>query len=151
MLLLVFRVAGDAYAVEAIRVVRVVPCVELRALPHAPEGLAGLFRYRGRMVPVIDLGLVLGNRPSSPLLSTRIVLVGDRSPVRDEAVLGLIAEHVSDVRAVADSAIASPPSVLGRHPYLGPIASTETGLIPLIAVDRVLAEPLRQSPAEAVP
>ena len=63
MLLLVFRVAGDAYAVEAARVVEVVPRVELRALPHAPEALAGLFRYRGRMVPVIDLGVLLGTGP----------------------------------------------------------------------------------------
>ena len=66
MLLLVFRVAGDPYAIEATRVVEVVPRVELRALPHArPEALAGLFRYRGQMVPVIDLGVLLGSRAKS--------------------------------------------------------------------------------------
>src|SRR5207302_1737530 len=59
MLLLVFRVAEDAYAIEAGRVVEVVPRVALRRLPHAPEALAGVFRYRGRVVPVIELGVLL--------------------------------------------------------------------------------------------
>jgi chemotaxis-related protein WspB len=151
MLLLVFRVNGEEYAVEAARVVEVVPRLELRALPHGPEGLAGLLRYRKRMVPVIDLGIVLGNRPSRRMLSTRIVLLDDQLPARNEAVLGLIAEQVSDVRTVADDAMTAPPSVLGQNPYLGAIASTETGLIPLIAVERVLAEPLRHSLAEIIP
>ena len=37
MLLLVFRIAGDAYAVEAARVVEVVPRVELRRCPTHPR------------------------------------------------------------------------------------------------------------------
>ncbi len=119
MLLLVFRIAGDVYAVEAARVVEVVPRVELRALPHAPEALAGLLQYRGRMVPVIDLGILLGSRRSPCLLSTRIILVDDRTPARGEARLGLIAEHVSDVRRVDDDQVIPPPALLGHNPYLG--------------------------------
>jgi chemotaxis-related protein WspB len=151
MLLLVLHVAGERYAVEATRVVEVVPRLDLRPLPHAPEGLAGLFRYRGQMVPVIDLGIVLGDRPCPPLLSTRIVLVDDQTPARSQPVLGLIAEQVSDVRKVADDRVLDPPALLGQNPYLGPIIATEDGLIPLIAVERVLAEPLRRCLAEALP
>jgi chemotaxis-related protein WspB len=151
MLLLVFRLAGEPYAVDAMRVAEVVPCVELRTLPHAPEGLAGLCRYRGQMIPVIDLGILLGKGPCLRLLSTRIILVNDPAPERNEAVLGLTAEQVCDVRKVADDNVISPPSLLGENPYLGPIVSTDAGLIPLIAVERVLAEPLRQSLAEALP
>jgi chemotaxis-related protein WspB len=151
MLLLVFHVAGAPYAVEATRVVEVVPRLELRPLPHAPEGLAGLLHYRGGMIPVIDLGIVLGSRPCPPLLSTRIVLVDDQSPARSQPVLGLIAEQVGDVRNVADDRVIPPPALLGQNPYLGPIISTEDGLIPVIAVERVLAEPLRRSLAEALP
>jgi CheW-like domain len=35
--------------------------VDLRAVPHAPGYLAGLLRYRGGAVPVIDLGLLMGD------------------------------------------------------------------------------------------
>jgi chemotaxis-related protein WspB len=151
MLLLELHVAGQPYAVEATRVVEVVPRLDLRLLPHAPEELAGLLRYRRQMVPVIDLGIVLGNAPCPRLLSTRIVLVDDQSPARSLPVLGLIAAQVSDVRTVADDQVIPPPSLLGQNAYLGPIISTGGGLIPLIAIERLLAEPLRRSLAEALP
>ena len=151
MLLLVFRVAGDGYAIEAARVVEVIPRVELRALTHGPEALAGLLRYRGRMVPVIDLGVLFGKGPCRCLLSTRIILVEEPLPAHGEAWVGLIAEHVSDVRRVGDDQIQAPPPLLGQNPYLGPIASIDLGLVPLISIERVFAEPLRGVMAEAPP
>jgi chemotaxis-related protein WspB len=157
MLLLVFRVAGEPYAVEAGRVVEVVPRVELRALPHAPGELAGLFRYRGRVVPVIDLGVLLGGGPCASRLSTRIVLVDGRTPGSEAAKgeaharFGLIAEHVSDVRRVDDDRVVPASALLGGNPHLGPIASTDEGLIPLLDVDRIAAGPALPVVAEAAP
>jgi chemotaxis-related protein WspB len=151
MLLLLFRVADEDYAVEAGRVVEVVPRVALRSLPHAPRALAGVFRYRGRVVPVIDLGILLGNGPCPARLSTRIILADDRIPARGEARIGLIAEHVIDVRRVGDDRVIPPSTMLGHPLFVGSIVSADTGLIPMIAIDRILAEPLRGALAEAVP
>jgi chemotaxis-related protein WspB len=151
MLLLVFRVADETYAVEAGRVVEVVPRVPLRNLPHAPGALAGLFRYRGWVVPVVDLGVLLGAGPCTLRLSTRIIVVDDQMPAQGAARLGLIAEHVIDVRRVTDDQVVPQTRLLGQNPFLGTIVSNDAGLIPLIAVERILAEPLRRALAEAVP
>ena len=78
MLLLTFRAADNLYAVDVARVVEVVPRVDLRRLPHAPGFLAGVFDYRGTVVPVIDLGLLLGSEGCRNRLSTRIILVNSR-------------------------------------------------------------------------
>ncbi|QEH31894.1 CheW-like domain protein [Aquisphaera giovannonii] len=85
MLLLTFRAAGSRYAVDVSRIVEVVPRVELRALPHAPGFLLGVFDFRGRVVPVVDLGLLLGGPGSSDRLSTRVVLVDARPPGSEPA------------------------------------------------------------------
>ena len=77
MLLLTFTAGPNRYAVDVRRVVEVVPRVELQSVPHAPAILAGLLEYRGKVVPVIELGLLLGTRPSQDCLSTRIILVHD--------------------------------------------------------------------------
>ena len=77
MLLLTFTAGANRYAVDVARVVEVVPRVELRKIPHAPAFLAGLLGYRGKVVPVIDLGLLLGVAPCQDCLSTRIILVND--------------------------------------------------------------------------
>jgi chemotaxis-related protein WspB len=151
MLLLVFRVAGDAYAIEAARVVEVLPRVELRTVPHGPEALAGLLFYRGRMVPVIDLGMLFGTGPSPALLSTRIILANESSPPEGQASVGLIAGCVSEVQRVAEDRVVAPPPLLGPNPYLRSIVAGPDGLLPLVAVDRILADPVRRTLAEAAP
>jgi chemotaxis-related protein WspB len=75
MLLLAFRAAENLYALDVTRVVEVVPRIELRRFPHAPAFIAGLFDYRGIVVPVIDLGILLGSTACRNRLNTRIILV----------------------------------------------------------------------------
>ena len=77
MLLLTFTAGANRYAVDVTRVVELVPRVELQLIPHAPAFLAGLLGYRGKVVPVIDLGLLLDVAPCRDCLSTRIILVND--------------------------------------------------------------------------
>jgi chemotaxis-related protein WspB len=133
MLVLTFRVADIPYAVAVRRVVEVVPRVELRAIPHAPGHLAGLLRYRGDAVPVVDLGMLMSGSACPDRLDTRIILV-DRGT---EGLLGLVAERVDEVRAVDESKRAVAGFAIGDAPYLGPIYETDDGLLQLIDPARI--------------
>ena len=97
-MVLTFRVADDAYAIDARRIVEVVPRVDLRSVPHAPDYFVGLFHYRGSIAPVVDMGLLMGAAACRDSLSTRIILVD--VPGRDgtRMLLGLLAEHVDDLK-----------------------------------------------------
>lgn len=143
MLLLMLRVADDPYALRAGRVVEIVPRVTLRALPHAPEFLAGLFDYRGRVVPVVDLGLLVGRRAGRDRLSTRIVVV-DAAPEGGD-LLGLVAEQVSDLTRFDDDRVAAAPLGLEAAPYLGAVVRADEGLVQVIEVDRILTPALREA------
>ena len=149
MLLLTFTASGEPYALDAARIIELVPRVELRAIPHAPAHLAGLLGYRGRVVPVVDLGLLLGSSPSSDRLSTRIILVksepggqnrgegpadADRVETR---ILGLIAERVIDLVPVASEQVTPAPVHVPQAPYLDSVARIGPGFVPLIAVDKL--------------
>lgn len=142
MLLLMFRAAGQRYAVEAARVVEVVPRVRLRPLPHAPAHLAGVFEYRGEVVSVVDVGVLLGATPAPDRLSTRIILVDRRPEPRaadaPRAMLGLVAEDVDDLVPVDPSALAPPPVPIPGAPYLGGIAELDSVMVQLLRVDRIL-------------
>jgi chemotaxis-related protein WspB len=166
MLLLTFTAGANHYAVDVARVVEVVPRVELRPVPHAPVFLAGLLGYRGKVVPVIDLSVLLGAPPCPERLSTRIILVsaapGDHNrcnadrhgsaehsgrapsdPDPDRDILGLVAEHVSDLITVRPEQV-SPPSVqLTQAPYLGAIVQTVEGIVQLIEVEKLRDATLR--------
>ena len=84
MLLLTLQAAESLYAIDVARVVEVVPRINLRRLPHAPVFLAGVFDYRGIIVPVIDLGTLPRSESCRSLLSTRIILVDSR-PADEQA------------------------------------------------------------------
>ena len=145
MLLLTLRVGDDLYAIRAARVVEVVPQVTLRALPHAPEYLTGLFDYRGRVVPVVDLGLLMGRGACHARLNTRIVVVDGAPEGGEQRLLGLVAERVSDVVQFDDARADAPPMALEQAPYLGTIVRADQGLVQVIEVDRVLTDALREA------
>jgi chemotaxis-related protein WspB len=140
MLVLTFRVAEVPYAVSVRQVVEVVPRVALRAVPHAPVYLAGLLRYRGGAVPVIDLGLLMGDAACEDRLDTRIILVdGGVHGGAGLGFLGLIAERVDDVRPVDELKRAVAGLEIEKAPYLGPVYEADDGLIQLIEPAKILA------------
>ncbi len=177
MLLLTFQAADNLYAIDVARVVEVVPRIQLRRLPHAPNFLAGVFDYRGKVVPVVDLGILLGSESCRDRLSTRIILVdshpaagsrpkelaetaridrrGGEAKSRDEQdeparkqplwLLGLIAEHVSEIATVQPEQVISSSLELPQAPYLGAIVEIDHAMVQLIAVDKVMEGSLRRS------
>ncbi len=142
-MVLTFRVAEDAYAIDARTIVEVVPRVDLRSVPHAPDYFVGLFHYRGSIAPVVDMGLLMGGSACRHSLSTRIILVD--APGRDgtRMLLGLLAEHVDDLKSVAAEGQIFPAMQLEGAPYLGPILQAEDILVQLIAVEHILPESMR--------
>jgi len=168
MLLLTFTVGPNRYAIDVARIVELVPRVELRSVPHAPAFLAGLLGYRGNVVPVIDLCLLLDVAPCRDCLSTRIILVrdapddhnqsrsdrGDASEdikrsgpdqARRSSLLGLVAEHVSDLTYAQPEQVVPAPVSLPQVPYLSAVVQTDQGMVQLIAVEKVRDATLRNS------
>jgi chemotaxis-related protein WspB len=140
MLLLKFAIGAAAYAVDSARIEEVVPWVSLRPVPHAPPFLPGVFHYRGKVIPVVDLGLLLGSEPAPNRLSTRIMVM--RTSQNGSRLLGLLACQVSDLVRV-DAAHLQPAAVqLKQAPYLGAVAETPEGLVQVLSVDHILPEDL---------
>ena len=144
MLYLLFQLGKDRYALEASRVVEVVPLLLLRQIPGAPKGLAGIFSYHGRPVPALDLcDLTLGH-PASERLSTRLIIVKYPDENGTNHLLGLIAERATDVmRRDACDFIDTGVSVDGA-PYLGPVLMDGQRSIQLVLEQRLLSEPVRK-------
>jgi chemotaxis-related protein WspB len=139
MLVLMFRVADASYAVAVKQVIEVVPRVALRGVPHAPNYLAGLLRYRGGAVPIVDLGLLMGESACEDRLDTRIILVdGGVHGGPGPGFLGLIAERVEDVQVVDESKRASSGLEIKRAPYLSSVYETDEGLLQLIEPSKIL-------------
>ena len=143
MLYLLLEVAGQHYAVEATRVVEVLPLVQVTVIPRAPTEVAGIFSYRGRPVPLIDLRRLNLRRPARPKFSTRIILVADRSG-GEEHLIGIIAERVTETTRRAPEDFKETGFANPATPYLGGVATTADGLVQRLDVHRLLPPATRE-------
>ena len=78
--LLPFKVGYETYALKLVEVQEVVENQKIHPFPGAPEIIAGAIAFHGRIVPVIDLALLL-DFPTGKIGSRLIVLVNARGPV----------------------------------------------------------------------
>jgi len=143
MQLLTFTVAGQAYAVESRRVIEVLPLVPARPLPRAPGYVRGIFTYRGRLVPLVDLARRLADVGAAERLSTRVIVV-EFTPAAggQPRRIGLVAENVVSIRSAEEADAALPALDLPDAPYLGRMLRIGGETVILLAVEHVLPEPI---------
>jgi chemotaxis-related protein WspB len=143
MLFLLFQLGNDRYALQASRVIEVLPLVELKKIPNAPKGVAGIFNYRGRPVPAVDLCELTLGQPASRRLSTRIIIVNHPDDTGRNHPLGLIAEHATEIIQRESGEFVEPGLKLGGAPYLGPVLMDSRGGVQLVYEQRLLTDHVR--------
>ncbi len=111
-------VGNDSYALELLRVQEVVRLAPIVALRGAARAVLGVMNLRGRIVPVLDLGLWLDAGCVHSDERSRIVVVE-----RDDEMIGVLVSAVEDV------------VTLGRERIEPPLASSDPGAI--IGIARV--------------
>ena len=164
MQLLTFTVAGEPYAIESRRVIEVLPRVPARPLPRVPDYLLGVFTYRGRIVPLVDLGRRLGVAPPTDRLSTRVIVVeatvaaggdGPAAGIQLGLLLGLVAENVVATCSTEEAEASLPPVRDPGADYLDRLLRIGGETVQLIDVGRLLPADLlagfTTSPARAEP
>lgn len=139
LLFLLFSLGEQRFALPARDVVEVVPLLPLKPIPRAPGWVAGVFSYRGQVVPVIDVcDLALGTA-ARQRTSTRVVLVH----YPGNHCLGLVLEQASQTLR-CDAAEFKPYGLQTPDArYLGPIREDARGLLQRISVEELLDERAR--------
>jgi chemotaxis-related protein WspB len=166
MLALAFHVGSNRFALPCAGVVELVPLVELRTLPKAPPAIAGVFTYRGTIVPVIDLAQLMLGTASNVRLSTRIAVVniaagaavekrkrvqhGGVGSAQDSEIpsqsssrlIGLLAERMFDT-VVLDQKLAIDDGLyIANAPYLGDVYLDGTSTVQLLVINKLVSESL---------
>jgi purine-binding chemotaxis protein CheW len=86
------RVTGRDHAIAVTHVREVMRVAAITRVPHSPPHVRGITALRGRLIPVVDLGIVVAGRPATVNPHARIVVVafGTR-------LLGLLVDRVGGV------------------------------------------------------
>ncbi|MEH2125493.1 MAG: chemotaxis protein CheW [Nostoc sp.] len=144
MLMLLLNIGNERYAIESRQVIEVIPLVVLKTLPQQPEHIAGVFNYRGRIVPVIDLCQLMRGKASTEYLSTRIILVNywgsNNTELKAPYILGLMTEQVVETLHQSQSKFVDPNIQIDTAPYLGKMIVDDQGMIQCLRIEYLLSE-----------
>jgi chemotaxis-related protein WspB len=130
---------AQRYAIEAARVVELIPRLPAKRLALAPPPVLGLFNYRGTATPMLDLGLLLGQAPCEDRLSSRVLVLDIGAGPRPRRV-GLVAEGVTEV--LMESGEEQPAVGQPEAPFLGGVFFQGVGIVQVIKPERLVPESL---------
>ena len=137
------RVLGGRYAFEAPLVTEVVRVGPLTRLPAAPSFLPGVFTHRGEVLPVLDIGQLVGQSAVPIRASTRAALV-HCGPWK----VAVVSESVEGLVALPRRSLEPPPAESsGVAEFLSAVGRDAHGAVAILDLPR-LVETAR---ARAVP
>jgi len=143
MLLLLFEIGSDRYALAAERIREVLPLVSMRSMARAPAGIAGLFDLRGVPVPAIDLTQLVIGRPAERCLSTRLVVIDYPDSAGGTQPLGVIVEKATRVVKRERADFVDAGLTHERTWYLGPVVRDGSDLVQWVDVTMLLPADVR--------
>lgn len=98
-----FEVGGRTFGMDVTSIREIVCWRPVMPLPGSPRLIEGVIDFRGTMIPVVDLGRVLGQGPTGETRRARIIItqIG-------ELVVGLIVQEATAVLTVEASDLSRP-------------------------------------------
>lgn len=144
ILLLKFKIGDEYYALNTDNVIEIIPVVSLRKIPGTVNFFAGIFDYRGIIVPVIDITQLTLGQPATIRLSTRIILTNFTRKDGQKSILGLIAEDMTDTLDIEESALQNTGILSEKVPFLGPIIQMDDQFIQCIELNKILSDDLQK-------
>lgn len=143
-LFLMFELDGERYALDAASIEEVLPLAITKAVPGAPEWIAGLLMRGGEPVPVIDVPMLALGRRAHALRSTRLVMVRYRaSHTGDERVIGLVVERATQTMRIDRAAFRASGISTARTRWLGLVANTPDGVVQQVSVSDLIDDVAR--------
>lgn len=139
---LFFRMGGEEYGMEILRVHEIAGAGGVRPWPGQPSCGVGMLELRGRRVPVVDLRDRLqagsGRQGDDP-----VVIVVEMRLEGARTLVGLRVDAVGEVRRLAPEQILERPVAgegYGETGLIAGLGRTEDGVACLLAPDRLLDE-----------
>jgi chemotaxis-related protein WspB len=140
MLMLIFHVGKNLYAIESSRVVEVIPRVSYREIHSVPKYVTGVFSYRGSIVPTIDLCQLIRGTPSKHHLSTRVMMVSYPQPDGTTRYVGLMAERVIETLDKPETEFKDAGVQADQATYLGGMIADKKGMIQRIRLEQLFSD-----------
>ena len=145
---LTFVVGDEEYGVGIQQAKEIIEVDVFTGVPNAPDFVRGVINLRGSVVPVVDLAVKFGQSPR-PLTRRSCIVVVEVSADGGTAIIGMLADRVSQVAELGTDVIEPPPSFgTGlRTDWLVGLGRAGKRFLLLLDIERTLGADTRLTPA----
>jgi purine-binding chemotaxis protein CheW len=136
---LTFTVAGEEYAIAALRVREILAYSPLTRVPRAPGFICGVMNLRGSVIPVVDLRVKLA-LPPTPITPLTCIVIVEVEGEQGQTTMAILADEVRDVVDLTDEQIEPTPTFGTRidFSFLHGMGDAGDHFLLLLNADKVL-------------
>jgi len=138
MLILTMNIGKERYGINTDQITEIIPLINLDRIPMIDKMISGIFNYRGRPTPVIDLCQFFGNKACARNQGSRIIIIEPEVANANSRPIGLIAERVTEVLKCESDNLISSGVKSEITPFLGSIFQHGSEMIQLIDTKHIL-------------
>jgi len=131
-----FRIGGEMYALDILRIKEIIRPQKLTPVPKAPPFIEGVINLRGAVIPVVDLRKRFDHAAGGTDRKTRVIICAISGKV-----IGLIVDEVTEVRRYSRQEVQPAPQFLrgkGAEFFLG-VCRRDDDLVMLLDLERILS------------
>ena len=136
---LTFRLGGEEYGLEILKVREIIGLMEITVVPRTPSYVRGVINLRGKIIPVVDLRVKFGMAAIENTEETCIIVV-DVLRKGKNVEMGILVDKVSEVLDITNAEIEDAP-VFGNGfdtEFILGMAKTKQSVKILLNIDAVL-------------
>ena len=140
---LIFRSSESIYGLSIDTVKEVITAMPATQVPETPDFVEGVINLRGKVIPVISLGKILGTEEGVSSENSCII-IAETKIQEDRALVGFHVDEVMGVLYLRGEEIEDVPDIIYQHcaNYAMGIAKTDRGLVIILTVDKLLGSDL---------
>jgi purine-binding chemotaxis protein CheW len=138
---LTFKLSGEEYGLEILRVTTIIGLMEITAVPQTPDYVRGVINLRGKVISVVDMRAKFGMETTEDTNETCIIVVEVKKGA-ESVHMGILVDSVSEVLNIAGDDIEDAPSFGGAQvdtEFILGIAKAGNSVKILLDIDKVLA------------
>ena len=142
MQLVTFNIGNTRYAIDTQWIMEIIPFIATAKLSCPQKFIVGTANYRGTPIPVIDLGIILEDKPSRLRMSTRMLVIKYPGNNGETLPLALIVERATNIISVDAEFATDLADTLDNVQFLGKTIHDDDGMLQIIDPTRALKKSL---------
>lgn len=138
---LTFKIGRETFGLQILVVQEIIGLLDFTRVPRMPSCVRGVVNLRGKIIPVVDMRLLLGV-PVGEHREKNCIIVVHFEDREEETKVGLVVDEVCEVEDVFEEDTEAPPIIHGEagETMISSVAKTAEGLVILLDARQLLRE-----------